>query len=314
MKLKNPSCHFSSPPVAASIIIPTYNRADMICDCLNSLQAAVNKSDLEVIVVDSSDDNTAAVVKNNFPEVNLISLDKQTFPGEARNIGVKNSSSEILAFIDSDCEADKNWLVKGMNKIKEGYDIIGGPVKNANPTNLISMADYLLTFKDFLPGAPCREVDFLPSCNLICKKSDFNKIGGFPSGIPVAEDTIFSFKAVKNRLRLLYDPEVAIFHFNRTRFTEFLSHQYRFGRYLALIKTGIAHPGSLFRKIKPLVMFVPLIKFLRIYAKILTSNPGQFPGFLLHAPLIILGILAWSSGFTRTLLKKDETQINIWSV
>lgn len=308
--MANTNNHFSSPSDSVSIIIPSYNRAVPIGNCLNSLLALTSRSDPEIIVVDSSDDNTAEVVKNNFPKVNLIKLDKRTFPGEARNIGVKNSSGEILAFVDSDCEADKNWLVNGIKKIEEDYDIVGGPVKNGNPKNLISMADHLLTFKDFLPGAPCREVDFLPSCNLICKKKDFNDIGGFPPRIPVAEDTIFSFKAVKSRLRILYDPEVSIFHYNRTRLKEFLSHQFKFGRYMGLINTGIGPPGSLFLKIKPLVIFVPLLKFLRIYSKILISNPGQFLKFLLLSPLIIPGIFAWSLGFARTLLRRDETQIN----
>lgn len=313
-KMENQNSRFSSPSITVSIIIPSYNRATYLGHCLISLYTQANKPDLEIIVVDSSDDNTAEVVKKNFPKVNLIKLNKRTFPGEARNIGVRNSSGEIVAFIDSDCEADKNWLGNGVKKIIEGYDIIGGPVKNGNPENLISMADHLLTFKDFLPGAPCRAVDFLPSCNLICKKSDFNDIGGFPPGVPVAEDTLFCYRAKKKELRLLFDPEVSICHYNRTRVTGFLSHQFNFGRYMALIKTGIAPADSLFKKIKPLLVFIPLAKFLRIYFKILTSNPRQFPRFLLHLPLIILGILAWSLGFNRTLLRRNETQINLSSV
>lgn len=86
-----------------SVVIPTWNRAHLVCDAIDS---ALNQSagDVEVIVVDGeSTDNTADVVTQRYgTRIRLLCLKGRSGPGAARNAGVALARGELFAFLDSD--------------------------------------------------------------------------------------------------------------------------------------------------------------------------------------------------------------------
>lgn len=86
-----------------SVIIPTYNRAHLICDAIKSVlnQDAIDCS-LEIIVVDDgSTDDTRQVVSSFGGNVKYIFQNNQG-PGVARNRGIDEASGDWIAFLDSD--------------------------------------------------------------------------------------------------------------------------------------------------------------------------------------------------------------------
>jgi glycosyltransferase involved in cell wall biosynthesis len=86
-----------------SIILPTYNRADTIVRAIESVQAQTFQ-DWELIVVDDgSTDGTAELIANLEPRMTLIRQENRGFT-EARNVGIRASTGEYLAFLDSDDE------------------------------------------------------------------------------------------------------------------------------------------------------------------------------------------------------------------
>ena len=86
-----------------SVVIPTWNRAHLVCDAINS---ALNQrpGEVEVIVVDDgSTDNTADLIARIYGDwVRLISLGKRGGAGAARNAGVALARGDLVAFLDSD--------------------------------------------------------------------------------------------------------------------------------------------------------------------------------------------------------------------
>ncbi|MEB3280997.1 MAG: glycosyltransferase family A protein [Lyngbya sp.] len=86
-----------------SAVIPTYNRARLIC---TSLTSVINQSykNLEIIVVDDgSTDNTKEVVESiNDPRINYIHCSSNQGGATARNIGIDAAKGEYIAFLDSD--------------------------------------------------------------------------------------------------------------------------------------------------------------------------------------------------------------------
>jgi glycosyltransferase involved in cell wall biosynthesis len=86
-----------------SVIIPTYNRADLICHTLDS---AINQSykNLEIIVIDDgSTDNTEEVVKDIGDErIRYIRHPSNLGGSIARNTGIEAATGEYIAFLDSD--------------------------------------------------------------------------------------------------------------------------------------------------------------------------------------------------------------------
>ena len=86
------------------IIIPTYNREDLIGRTLSSLVAQTDKNFNVIIVDDASTDNTQLVIKEFERFLNIIYLKNETNigPGSSRQVGIDNSISKFVTFLDSD--------------------------------------------------------------------------------------------------------------------------------------------------------------------------------------------------------------------
>jgi len=94
-----------------SVIIPTYNSAQYICETLDSVLAQTYK-DYEIIVVDDgSTDNTREVLKPYMSKIKYI-YKENGGPASARNVGIKNARGEYIAFLDS----DDIWLPEKLEK------------------------------------------------------------------------------------------------------------------------------------------------------------------------------------------------------
>ena len=90
--------------VSVSIIIPTYNREDYVCEAVDSVLAQ-NGVDFEIIVVDDgSSDGTWGLLKNRYGSNSCVKLIRQENKGvsAARNRGIKEATGELIAFLDSD--------------------------------------------------------------------------------------------------------------------------------------------------------------------------------------------------------------------
>ena len=137
-----------SPTPKVSIILPTCDRAEMTRRCLDALSAQTHPN-LEVIVVDDgSRDGTPAMLKDFAAEHEKFPLIVLTNPSNrganfSRNRGVAASSGELVAFLDSDCLAEPNWieeLVKAMHDPQVGA--VTGLVLDPPPKSI-----YDLTFR-----------------------------------------------------------------------------------------------------------------------------------------------------------------------
>ena len=98
-----------------SVVIPTYNRKDMLKECLESLfNQTYPKERYEIIVVnDGSTDGTEEVLNEyakKAPCAFKWFTQQNKGPCVARNLGVKNARGEIICFIDDDCVAEKKWI------------------------------------------------------------------------------------------------------------------------------------------------------------------------------------------------------------
>lgn len=95
-----------------SVIIPTYNRKDLLRETLNSLaQQTYPREHFEVIVVDDgSTDGTASIAAEVFPF--MLRYFRQSNQGDAsaRNLGARQSQADILVFLDDDILVEPDYL------------------------------------------------------------------------------------------------------------------------------------------------------------------------------------------------------------
>ncbi len=91
-----------SKPLRASVIIPTKNRRDILCETIASILQ--QDEPLEIIVLDDgSTDGTSDVVRRKFPQVRVESFRRSRGPSYRRNQGARMAKGEFLFTIDDDC-------------------------------------------------------------------------------------------------------------------------------------------------------------------------------------------------------------------
>lgn len=116
------------------VVVPTYNRANLLPICLKSLQAATVPDGLTVgitVVDNNSRDNTREVVqswKDRFGDRLRYLFEPTQGRSAALNAGITNSQSDLVGFIDDDEEIDKTWY-QTVHYAFTTYDVdfIGGP-------------------------------------------------------------------------------------------------------------------------------------------------------------------------------------------
>lgn len=146
-----------------SVIIPTYNRSDLLADTINSLcDQYLLSSEYEILVVDNnSTDDTYETVKESilkFPK-NSIRYVYESRQGDffARNRGAEEAVGEYLVFTDDDAVFDKNYL-DTILKMFETFPTIGAvgtkivvQWEGGTPANWIKPYEYLLGALDYKP-------------------------------------------------------------------------------------------------------------------------------------------------------------------
>ena len=276
-----------------SIIIPTHNSEHTIKGCINSLiSQSYPREKFEIIVVDDgSTDKTISLAKN--AGVDKIIEIQSCFQGKARNIGVENSKTEYLAFIDSDCHANEGWIktiVENLSHVK----IITGPIENGNPKSMVAWSEYLVEFGQFHKFRRKSKVRWLPGCNLACTKEVFLKTGGFTE-IRSSEDLIFGESLRDAGLDAFFIPSLEVKHLCRTNLKKVLANNELLGKYTirAVKQASTINYGHLLSKRK----FIPIVFFGRIAKSISYAIKGKKAGkFFLLFPLVVLILLVYCKG------------------
>ena len=162
-----------------SVIIASYNSIETLEACLSSLKSQNGRQTFEIIFVDSSTDGSADFVQNKFPDVKLYRCSEKRAPGAARNIGISKAQSELIAFTDTDCVVDKDWIKKILDAHREHpeHPVIGGVVANGNPEYYVGWGTYFAEFSQWMPRKSKCCMNEIPTCCLSLKKWAFDKYG-----------------------------------------------------------------------------------------------------------------------------------------
>lgn len=281
-----------------SVIVPCFNSEKTIRRCLNALMEQNTSIPYDVTVVDSSVDETPRIVEREFPAVRLIHLEKRTFAGAARNIGVRATRAPFCLMIDSDCIA-RNDLIETMiaRHRQQDYAAVGGSLGNGTPKSLSGWTGYLLEFKEFIPAAPRREVDTVPTANVTYRREALERHGYFDDDMWLAEDILFNWKMRGAGERILFDPSIEVTHLNRTGWKEVLSYQVSLGECSAEARRRGALPGNVLLRYPALIMLMPFVRLMRAAVWLAKVDRRVFVMFLLISPMYFIGSCFWSFGF-----------------
>jgi len=207
-----------------NVIVLNFNGKDFLKDCLTSLRKQTYK-DFEVILVDNgSTDRSVEYVKNNFPEVRILALRKNTGFCKGNNEGIRISQSEYVVLLNNDTKADRFWLEELYNTISKNPSIgfCASKVICFNQEKIDSAGDgYSLCGASFKRGHfehrnnynKEEEVFGASASSAIYRRSMLDDIGLLDEDFFMGfEDGDLSFRAQLGGYKCLYVPKAIVLH------------------------------------------------------------------------------------------------------
>ena len=212
-----------------SIAVCTYNRADVLPKCLESLADQSTDSELfEVLIIDNNSNDDTKKIALDFCErhhnFRYIFEEKQGL-SHARNGAIIEAKGKYLAYIDDDAIADKDWVKNILSVIKTDSSMVafGGPIypwykkekpkwfKDEFATHSYGKQHFQLTEQNCPFG--------LSGSNMIFNKEILNKYNGFSAEygmngdkIAFGEESFLFNKMLKNSENIQYFPNIKISH------------------------------------------------------------------------------------------------------
>ena len=172
----------SSPTV--SVVLPTYNRADVLPEAIDSVLAQ-DFDDWELLVVDDgSEDDTAGVVGPYLEDGRIAYLKKEHVgSADSRNLGVRRSRGRYVTFLDSDDVAAPNWLSELLAVLRSGSSVVCCSVRHVTRRR-----DQILHPEDMGPAFQGLVMKFTNGGSYMLARELFDAVGGFDVRSP-AEHT-----------------------------------------------------------------------------------------------------------------------------
>ena len=233
-----------SPP-RVSVVICAYNAERTMDACLASLRN-LNYPDYEVIVVnDGSTDRTPAITAEHKARYDADSAGPRMIVVDqpnrglsiARNVGMEAATGDIIAYTDSDCVPDPDWLYFLVYKfLRSGYVAVGGPNFPPPEPSLVPAAVAVA------PGGPTHVLlddevaEHVPGCNMAFTKKAMQEVNGFePVFAAAGDDVDFCWRLQNRGYAVGFSPAATVWHYRRNTVSAYLKQQMGYGKAEALL-------------------------------------------------------------------------------
>ncbi len=289
-----------------SIVIPVMNRAGELWRCLTSLsRLTYPKEKLQIIVVDDGSSDDSPGVAREFGALLVPSGGVGRGPAAARNVGASNATGEILAFIDSDCSASLKWLEDLIPAFCDpAVAAVGGQVDGMCTESPVDRYEAVMSSLSISShertGSGGTDTFYLPSCNLLVRRSAFRSVGGFKDSMHVGEDVDLTWRLRDGGWTICYLPAGNILHEHRSSLRSFMSRRFDYGTSEGILQ--VLHPTRRKR------MVIPPLLALILSLCLLAPYAGWWP------LLLAGGVLAVDAAVVRRRVVRENLPIGIAAI
>ncbi|MDI4650293.1 glycosyltransferase family 2 protein [Cohnella hashimotonis] len=209
-----------------TVVIPNYNGKEFLGPCLDSL-CNQSVSEYKLIVVDNgSQDNSVEFIKEKYPKVHLIELEKNVGFSAAVNIGIKSARTQFVVLMNSDTVAETFWLETLYNCIAaqpQVFSCSSRMIQMRDPLLIDNAGDqFTIIGWAFQRGHGLSVSKYNQSSKIfsscggaaIYRTEVFEKIGYFDEGFfAYLEDVEIGYRARLNGYQNIYCSDAQIYHF-----------------------------------------------------------------------------------------------------
>jgi glycosyltransferase involved in cell wall biosynthesis len=205
-----------------SVIVPVWNEEKRIGQCIEALKRQSLRSDLfEIIVVDNGSTDSTAAVASNYAGVVLL---HEPRPGSytARNTGLAHARGEYVAFTDSDCIPQRDWLELGLSTVQGRADIgiVAGRIAFCEPAGAYSRACLNYERHISLRQEDHARAGRAMTANWFSRRNILLEYGGFDATMKSGADHQLSGRVSKAGLQIIYLSTAVVMHPPRMQVAE----------------------------------------------------------------------------------------------
>jgi O-antigen biosynthesis protein len=223
-----------------SVVVCSFDGAATLDECLRSLEQ-LDYPDYEVILVDDGSTDNTRQIAARFPTVRYLYQENQGLSG-ARNVGALVASGDVIAYTDSDCVADRRWLLYLVQTMEDqAVDAIGGP--NVPPGS----DAWTATCVAASPGGPShvmlddRRAEHVPGCNMAFRRDKLLELGGFDAQFRQAGDDVdICWRFLDAGMHIGFAPSALVWHHRRNTIRAYWKQQAGYGRSESMLQSK--HP------------------------------------------------------------------------
>lgn len=218
-----------------SVVVCAYNAERTMDSCLASLEK-LNYPNYEVIVVNDGSKDRTLEIAQRYDYTRIISQENKGL-SVARNVGIAAASGNIVAFTDSDCVADPDWLIYLVEKfISSDLSAVGGPNLSPPEESLVPSCVAVS------PGKPTHVLlsdevaEHIAGCNMAFRREALEEIGGFdPIFHAAGDDVDLCWRLQDQGYTIGFSPAAIVWHFRRNTVAAYLKQQEGYGKAEALL-------------------------------------------------------------------------------
>ena len=225
--------------MSVSIIIPTFNGASRIGNCLDALLNQTAGRDAEILVVnDGSTDNTADFVAR-YSDVRLITQ-SNAGPAAARNRGAQEARGTIILFTDDDCVPTADWRAAMTEPFKDPSIVGTKGTYRTRQRNLAARFVQIEYEDKYRLMSALPQIDFIDTYSAGFRRDRFLEMGGYDTSFPVAcaEDVELSYRMSARGWNMKFVPHAIVYHTHPDTLRKYFTKKYKFAfwRVLAVRK------------------------------------------------------------------------------
>jgi mycofactocin system glycosyltransferase len=231
-----------APRPSVTVVVPVRDRAEELARCLSDCTGT------KVIVVDDGSADAEAVARVvRAAGATLVRRVANGGPAAARNTGLSRATTELVAFVDSDCLPRPGWLDALLPHFADPAVAVIAPriVADGPGRGLLGRYEEERSALDMGPVEsivrPSAAVPYVPSAALIVRRSAVG--AGFDETLRVGEDVDLVWRLTAEGHHVRYDPSVSVAHQHRTRPRAWLAQRVQYGTSAAPL--SLRHPGLL---------------------------------------------------------------------
>jgi glycosyltransferase involved in cell wall biosynthesis len=221
--------------MSVSIIIPTFNGASRIRNCLDALIQQTTGPDAEILVVnDGSTDNTAEVVAR-YSGIRLITQ-SNAGPAAARNRGALEARGTIILFTDDDCVPMPDWLAAMIAPFKDPSVVGAKGVYRTHQRRLAARFVQIEYEDKYRRMAEHPQIDFIDTYSASFRRERFLEMNGYDTSFPVAcaEDVELSYRMSARGWTMKFVPAAVVYHTHPDLLGTYVKKKYKFAYWRVL--------------------------------------------------------------------------------